>query len=93
MVNKGNDCPQISIFTVEGPLFFGAAQMFESYIMDTINHRPKVLILRMGKVPYMDTTGEAIFASIVRHFQKRGHHPYFRHPKPAERSLEKNTTL
>lgn len=72
VVNKGNDCPQISIFTVEGPLFFGAAQMFESYIMDTINHRPKVLILRMGKVPYMDTTGEANFASIVRHFQKKG---------------------
>jgi sulfate permease, SulP family len=72
MVNKGHNCPQISIFTVEGPLFFGAAQMFESSIMDTINHRPKVLILRMGKVPYMDTTGEANLSSIVRHFQKKG---------------------
>jgi sulfate permease, SulP family len=58
-VNEGHDCPQISIFTIEGALFFGAAQLFENSIMNTINHHPKVLVLRMSKVPYMDTTGEA----------------------------------
>ncbi len=72
VVNEGHDCPQISIFTIEGPLFFGAAQMFEQNIMTTINHRPKVLILRMGKVPYMDTTGEATLTSIVSHFRQNG---------------------
>jgi sulfate permease, SulP family len=72
VVNDGHDCPQISIFTVEGALFFGAAQMFEQSIMSTINHRPRALILRMGSVPYMDTTGEATLNSIVRHFQKNG---------------------
>jgi SulP family sulfate permease len=72
IVKEGRDCPQVSIFTVEGPLFFGAAQMFEASLMDTIHYRPKVLILRMGKVPYMDMTGESILSSIVRHFQKKG---------------------
>jgi SulP family sulfate permease len=72
IVNEGHDCPQISIFSIEGPLFFGAAQTFEMSIMDTINHRPKLLILRMAKVPYMDTTGESNLTSIVRHFQKQG---------------------
>jgi sulfate permease, SulP family len=72
IVNEGHDCPQISIYTIEGPLFFGAAQMFENSIMGTIHHRPKVLILRMGKVPYMDTTGESNLSSIVRHFKKLG---------------------
>ncbi|WP_090831997.1 MULTISPECIES: SulP family inorganic anion transporter [unclassified Bacillus (in: firmicutes)] len=72
VVNQGHDCPQISIFTVEGPLFFGVANMFEQRIMDTINHRPKTLILRMGKVPYMDTTGESYLTKIVHHFQKQG---------------------
>jgi sulfate permease, SulP family len=67
-VREGHDCPQISIFTIEGALFFGVAQMFENSIMSTIHHQPKVLILRMSKVPYMDTTGEAYLASIVRHF-------------------------
>jgi sulfate permease, SulP family len=71
-VNEGHDCPQISIFTIEGALFFGAAQLFENSIMSTINHHPKVLVLRMSKVPYMDTTGEAYLKSIVRHFHKHG---------------------
>ncbi|MED1470971.1 SulP family inorganic anion transporter [Bacillus salipaludis] len=72
MVTDTHDCPQISIFNVEGPLFFGAAQTFEKTIMGTINYRPGILLLRMGRVPFMDTTGEAILASIVRHFSKSG---------------------
>lgn len=72
MIEKGHNCPQISMFTIEGPLFFGAAQHFENSIMNTIGYHPKMLILRMGKVPYMDTTGESNLASIVDHFQKQG---------------------
>ncbi len=72
VVNDHHDCPQVSIFTVEGPLFFGAAQTFENRIMETIHLRPKVLILRLGKVPFMDTTGEGYFRNIVRHFHNAG---------------------
>lgn len=72
MVIEGHDCPQIEIYTIEGPLFFGAANMFEKSIMDTIHLRPKVLLLRMGKVPFMDTTGESNLASLVKHFEKLG---------------------
>jgi sulfate permease, SulP family len=67
-----HDCPQISIFNVAGPLFFGAAQTFETSIMDTIHYRPRILLLRMSRVPFMDTTGEANLASIVSHFSKNG---------------------
>ncbi|MCH6264086.1 SulP family inorganic anion transporter [Neobacillus citreus] len=72
MVTDTHDCPQVSIFNIEGPLFFGAALTFEETIMNTINYRPKILLLRMGRVPFMDTTGEANLASIVRHFSKNG---------------------
>lgn len=72
MVNDTHDCPQIAIFNVEGPLFFGAAMTFEHTIMNTINYKPKVLLLRMGKVPFMDITGESSLASIVRDFNKHG---------------------
>ncbi|CRK81065.1 SulP family inorganic anion transporter [Neobacillus massiliamazoniensis] len=72
MVTDTHDCPQISIFNVDGPLFFGAAQTFEKTIMSTINYRPKILLLRMSKVPLIDTTGEAILASIVNNFSKSG---------------------
>ncbi|WP_442594103.1 SulP family inorganic anion transporter [Neobacillus sp. D3-1R] len=72
MVNQGHDCPQISIYTIEGAIFFGVAQFFETSIMSTINHHPKTLILRMSKVPYMDTTGESNLTSLIRHFKKQG---------------------
>lgn len=72
MVTDSHDCPQISIFNVEGPLFFGAAQTFEQSIMNTIHYRPKVLLLRMGKVPFIDTTGESMLSSIVHDFSKHG---------------------
>lgn len=72
VVNDHHDCPQVSIFTVEGPLFFGAAQTFENRIMETIHLKPKVLILRLGKVPFMDTTGEGYFRNIVHHFHNAG---------------------
>lgn len=72
VVNQKHDCPQISIYTIEGPLFFGAAQTFEQSILGSIHYHPKVLILRMGKVPFMDSTGESYFGNIVRNFTKRG---------------------
>lgn len=72
MVTDIHDCPQISIYNIEGPLFFGDAQTFEQTILNTINYKPKVLLLRMGKVPLMDTTGESYFSSIVKDFSKHG---------------------
>ncbi|MFD2170031.1 SulP family inorganic anion transporter [Tumebacillus lipolyticus] len=73
MVTEHHDCPQVSIFTVEGALFFGAASTFEQSIMNTIQHRrAKILILRMGKVPFLDTTGESNLASVVKDFKKHG---------------------
>ncbi|HSJ36812.1 MAG TPA: SulP family inorganic anion transporter [Planococcus sp. (in: firmicutes)] len=72
VVNVGHDCPQIAIYNIEGPLFFGAAMAFEHSIMSTINYKPKVLLLRMGKVPFIDITGEASLASIVKDFNKHG---------------------
>ncbi|MBD8067949.1 SulP family inorganic anion transporter [Bacillus sp. PS06] len=72
MVTSSRDCPQISIYNVEGSLFFGAAQAFEQSIMKNIHYKPRILLLRMGKVPFMDTTGESYFTSIVKNFSKHG---------------------
>lgn len=65
-------CPQISIFSIDGPLFFGAAQMFSQSIMNTINYDPDFIILRMSKVSIIDITGENHLRSIVDQLQKKG---------------------
>jgi SulP family sulfate permease len=72
IVNEEHNCPYISIYTVEGALFFGVANQFEKSIMDAIQHNPKVLILRMNNVLYLDATGVANFESVVKHFEKQG---------------------
>ncbi|MUT64751.1 SulP family inorganic anion transporter [Paenibacillus sp. NEAU-GSW1] len=72
MVSEEHYCPQISIFTLEGPLFFGTANRLETSIMDTIHLHSKIILLRMSKVPYMDTTGEAKLARLVKDFEKMG---------------------
>lgn len=71
MVYEGHDCPQISIFTIEGPLFFGAADLFAKSILNTISYKPKILLLRMSRVPFLDTTGESNLKSLVRHFVQK----------------------
>lgn len=72
MVSDSHDCPQISIYTIEGPLFFGAAQTFEQTILNTLHYRPDVLIMRLGNVPYIDSTGEEYFRDIVQKFKSSG---------------------
>ncbi|UAC47666.1 STAS domain-containing protein [Bacillus aquiflavi] len=66
----GHDCPQLSIYTIEGPLFFGAADTFERVLTRSIRKRPKVLLLRMRYVSLIDATGEGNLSSLVNDFQK-----------------------
>ena len=65
-------CPQIASYTIHGPLFFGAADRFETIITRSINERPKVLILKMRHVSIIDVTGENNLASLVLDFQNKG---------------------
>lgn len=46
----------VAIYEIEGPLFFGAMQLFQetlTHLQDT----PRILILRMRYVPFIDATG------------------------------------
>ncbi|RAV06654.1 SulP family inorganic anion transporter [Paenibacillus sp. YN15] len=72
VVTDAHDCPQISMFTVEGALFFGAAKHFENTIMQTMHRKPKVMILLMKKVPFMDITGERNLSALVRYVSAAG---------------------
>jgi high affinity sulphate transporter 1 len=72
MISNSHDCPQISIYTLEGPLFFGTANLLEKAVLNTIRPNTKIIVLRMSKVPYLDTTGEAKLAGLVKEFEKLG---------------------
>lgn len=65
-------CPQIASYTIHGPLFFGAADRFETTITRSISERPKVLILKMKHVSLIDVTGEANLSALILDYQNTG---------------------
>ncbi|MEN9229485.1 MAG: SulP family inorganic anion transporter [Thermostichus sp. DG02_5_bins_236] len=61
---------QVAVYRVDGPMFFGAAERFVTYLRDEPTVR--ILILRMRFVPIMDTTGLVALEDIYRDLHQRG---------------------
>ena len=62
---------RVEVYEINGPFFFGAAAMFQ----DTLNQvatKPKVLILRMRKVPVIDATGLHALTDVVHRSRRDG---------------------
>lgn len=47
----------VSVYEIDGPFFFGAATKFDEVVRTAPHDRPKVRIIRMRKVPFIDSTG------------------------------------
>jgi len=61
----------VQIYSIDGPLFFGAAATFERTLAG-LHDQTRVLILRLGQVPMVDATAMQALADLTRHFQQRG---------------------
>ncbi|MFS2197789.1 SulP family inorganic anion transporter [Pseudomonas sp. Pseusp3] len=62
--------PGILIYTIEGPLFFGAAETFERVLAQT-HTDPRLLIIRLKRVPFMDITGLQVLEEVIQQLHKR----------------------
>ena len=60
----------IAVYRVDGPLFFGAAERFVTFLRE--EPKVKYLILRMRFVPNMDTTGLVALEDIYQDLTRRG---------------------
>ncbi|HEM1533339.1 TPA: sulfate permease [Legionella pneumophila] len=69
---KNYDLPEgVMVYVIEGPFFFGAVETFQSSLANT-HTDPKVLIIRMRWVPFIDVTGLQAMEEIILNLQKRG---------------------
>lgn len=59
----------VEVYEIEGPFFFGVANKFEE-TMKQMGDRPKVQIIRMRKVPFMDATGAHNLQHLIQSAQK-----------------------
>lgn len=58
--------PDVEVYAIQGPFFFGTADLLQD-ILSTIQHPPRLFILRLGKALFIDTS--ALCA--LKEFHKR----------------------
>nr|WP_296976091.1 sulfate permease [Prevotella sp.] len=61
----------VEVYEINGPYFFGAGNKFEE-IMASFGDRPKVRIIRMRKVPFVDSTGIHNLTNLCEMSKKEG---------------------
>ncbi|MCD7937067.1 MAG: STAS domain-containing protein, partial [Tannerellaceae bacterium] len=55
----------VEVYEIDGPFFFGVANKFDG-VMKNLREKPVVRIIRMRKVPFMDSTGLHNLESLLR---------------------------
>lgn len=61
----------VMLYEINGPLFFGAARNFQQTLTN-LHLKPKVIIIRMRYVPFIDATGFQSLKEIITIYKERG---------------------
>jgi len=61
----------VEVYEIDGPFFFGAAERFKEALGE-MGQRPKVLIIRLRKVPVIDATGLSLLRELHVRCQRQG---------------------
>jgi sulfate permease, SulP family len=64
---------KVEVYEIDGPFFFGIANKFDD-IMHNMGNKPIIRIIRMRKVPFMDSTGLHNLESLYRMSKSEGIH-------------------
>jgi SulP family sulfate permease len=63
--------PDVAVYSIDGPFFFGAADQFRDAIA-RIGRKPRAVILRLRDVPYIDSTALNVLLAAVEDLHRRG---------------------
>ncbi|CAM8667636.1 SUL1 Sulfate permease and related transporters (MFS superfamily) [Oxalobacteraceae bacterium] len=63
--------PDLLVYEIAGPMFFGAVENFERALVQT-QADPKILIIRLRRVPFMDITGIQVLEEVMQKLRLRG---------------------
>lgn len=69
-----NVLPGVEVYEIDGPFFFGVATKFDEMMRSTLVEKPKVRIIRMRKVPFIDSTAIHNLEILITSSQKEGIH-------------------
>ncbi|MDO4929698.1 MAG: sulfate permease [Bacteroidales bacterium] len=63
----------VEVYEINGPYFFGIANKFED-LMASMNNHPKVRVIRMRRVPFIDSTGIHNLQNLCEMSHREGTH-------------------
>ena len=66
--------PGVEVYEIDGPFFFGIATKFDEMMRTTLGRKPKVRIIRMRKVPFIDSTAIHNLEILIRSSQDEDIH-------------------
>lgn len=66
--------PRCTVYEINGPFFFGIANKFEELSANLGQKRPKVRIIRMRRVPFIDSTGIHNLQTLIKKNKSEGTH-------------------
>ncbi|MFI3327918.1 MAG: SulP family inorganic anion transporter [Rikenellaceae bacterium] len=61
----------VEVYHIDGPFFFGVASKFDA-VISRVSEAPKVRVIRMRRVPFMDSTGLYNLQLLVKSSQSNG---------------------
>jgi len=64
----------VQVYEIDGPFFFGVATKFDEMMRSTLGEKPKVRIIRMRKVPFVDATAVHNLEILIKSSQAEGIH-------------------
>lgn len=64
----------VEVYEIDGPFFFGVATKFDELMRTSMVDRPVVRIIRMRKVPFIDSTGIHNLEILIHSAHKEGIH-------------------
>ncbi|HMA12991.1 MAG TPA: SulP family inorganic anion transporter [Steroidobacteraceae bacterium] len=86
--------PSVLVYRIDGPFFFGAAEKLES-TLERVPLGVRAIVLRLGRVPFMDATGLATLLEVIERYRRRkvrvllcGIHPDLHEPLRAAGVLD-----
>ncbi len=81
---------RVEVYEIDGPYFFGVASKFDD-IMSRMKEKPRVRIIRMRKVPFIDSTGIHNLTNLIEQSHRSGISVVLSGVNPSVRAvLEKN---
>lgn len=63
--------PGVDVYEIDGPFFFGAAESFRNAV-SSVARKPRALVIRLRRVPVIDSTGLATLRDLITRSRKEG---------------------